>query len=128
MKLGNFSLSLNVKDIRASQKFYEALGFAIFTGDVEQGWLILKNETCVIGLFQGIIEKNTLTFNPGWDADAQPVNSFEDIRDIQKELKAKGIKFLNETESDGHGPCRFVILDPDGNPIMLDQHVDRPTL
>ncbi len=123
MDLGNFSLSLAVKDIAVSRDFYEKLGFAVFGGDQEQGWLIMKSPTSVIGLFQGMFEKNTLTFNPGWDADAQSLEDFTDIRDIQKQLKEKGIPLASEADENGRGPANLMIIDPDGNPILIDQHV-----
>lgn len=123
MDLGNFSLSLAVKDIAVSRGFYEKLGFAVFAGDQEQGWLIMKSPTSVIGLFQGMFEKNTLTFNPGWNADAQSLEDFTDIRDIQKQLKSKGIPLASEADENGSGPASLMIFDPDGNPILIDQHV-----
>ena len=123
MDLGNFSLSLAVKDIAVSRGFYEKLGFAVFAGDQEQGWLIMKSPTSVIGLFQGMFEKNTLTFNPGWKADAQSLEDFTDIRDIQKQLKSKGIPLASEADENGSGPASLMIFDPDGNPILIDQHV-----
>lgn len=123
MDLGNFSLSLAVKDIAVSRGFYEKLGFAVFAGDQEQGWLIMKSPTSVIGLFQGMFEKNTLTFNPGWDTDAQSLEDFTDIRDIQKQLKSKGIPLASEADENGSGPASLMIFDPDGNPILIDQHV-----
>ena len=122
MKLGSFSVSLNVKDIKASQVFYEKLGFEPFAGDPNQGWLILRNGETVIGLFVGMIEANTLTFNPGWDQNAQNLDEFEDIRDIQKRLKADGIAFVSEADETTSGPASFVVMDPDGNPILVDQH------
>lgn len=122
MKLGSFSVSLNVKDIKASQVFYEKLGFEPFAGDPDQGWLILRNGETVIGLFVGMIEANTLTFNPGWDQSAQNLDEFEDIRDIQKRLKADGIAFVSEADETTSGPASFVVMDPDGNPILVDQH------
>ena len=123
MDLGNFSLSLAVKDIAVSRDFYEKLGFAVFGGDQDQGWLIMKSPTSVIGLFQGMFEKNTLTFNPGWDADAQSLEDFTNIRDIQKQLKEKGIPLDSEADENGSGPASLMIIDPDGNPILIDQHV-----
>ena len=123
MELGAFSVSLAVKDLEASRAFYEKLGFTAFAGDPAQNWLILKNGDHVIGLFQGMFERNSLTFNPGWDADAQPLDSFTDIRDLQRELKAQGAQFLTEVDESGSGPGSFVLLDPDGNPIIVDQHV-----
>ncbi|WP_308634094.1 VOC family protein [Paenibacillus silvisoli] len=122
MKLGAFSVSLNVKDIQASQSFYEHLGFHVFGGDIAQKWLILKNENCIIGLFQGMFEKNILTFNPGWSEDAENLDAFTDIRDIQKHLKANGIGMLTEADEATEGPAHFVIEDPDGNRILFDQH------
>lgn len=122
MKLGAFSVSLSVKDIHKSKTFYENLGFQVFGGDITQNWLIMKNESCIIGLFQGMFEKNILTFNPGWNENAENLNSFTDIRDIQKDLKAKGIKILSEADETSEGPASFTIEDPDGNPILLDQH------
>ncbi|NSL51491.1 VOC family protein [Calidifontibacillus erzurumensis] len=122
MKLGAFSVSLSVKDIHISKSFYEKLGFEVFGGEITQNWLIMKNENCVIGLFQGMFEKNILTFNPGWDQNAQNLDSFTDIREIQKELKEKGIKFLTEADETSEGPAYFIIEDPDGNQILVDQH------
>ena len=123
MELGAFSVSLNVKDIEASRVFYEKLGFTKFHGDQSQGWLILRNGYATIGLFQGMFEKNTLTFNPGWDADAQPVGSFTDVRDLQRELKAAGVEIATEADESGSGPAFLILVDPDGNPIFVDQHV-----
>jgi len=122
MKLGAFSVSLSVKDIHKSKTFYENLGFQVFGGDITQNWLIMKNESCIIGLFQGMFEKNILTFNPGWNENAENLNSFTDIRDIQKDLKAKGIKILSEADETSEGPASLTIEDPEGNPILLDQH------
>ena len=122
MKLGAFSVSLSVKDIYKSKLFYENLGFQVLGGDITQNWLIMKNESCIIGLFQGMFEKNILTFNPGWNENAENLNSFTDIRDIQKQLKAKGIKILSEADETSEGPASFTIEDPDGNPILVDQH------
>jgi len=123
MELGAFSLSLTVKDLAASKAFYEKLGFATFHGEETQGWLIMKSPSCVIGLFQGMFDKNMLTFNPGWDANANTLESFEDVRDIQKRLKAAGITVDNEADESTSGPASFVVADPDGNPILIDQHV-----
>ncbi|UYQ70402.1 VOC family protein [Pelagibacterium flavum] len=123
MQLGAFSVSLAVKDIAASRAFYEKLGFEVFHGDAEQGWLIMKSPTAVIGLFQGMFEKNILTFNPGWDSNAQPVGEFTDIRDIQKKLKAAGLALEQEVDEAGSGPGSCTLLDPDGNPVLIDQHV-----
>ena len=122
MELGTFSISLAVKDIEASRAFYEKLGFSIFGGDAAQGWLILKNGDCVIGLFQGMFEKNILTFNPGWDGTAQPLATFTDVRELPRQLKAQGVGFESEADESTAGPASFVILDPDGNPILFDQH------
>lgn len=122
MSIGAFSVSLAVKDIRASKEFYEKLGFEAFFGDLHQNWLIMRNGDCVIGLFQGMFEKNMLTFNPGWNSNAEPVDSFKDIRVLQEEWRAKGIKFLSEVDPASEGPGSFMIEDPDGNPILVDQH------
>jgi catechol 2,3-dioxygenase-like lactoylglutathione lyase family enzyme len=123
MELGAFSVSLTVKDIQASKAFYEKLGFKELGGDISQNWLILKNGETVIGLFQGMFEKNILTFNPGWDSNAQKLDSFTDVRDLQKQLKAQGVEFVTEADESTTGPAHFVVLDPDGNPILVDQHV-----
>ena len=123
MELGAFSLSLTVKDLAASKTFYEKLGFVSFHGEEIQGWLIMKSPSCVIGLFQGMFDKNMLTFNPGWDASANALESFEDIREIQKRLKADGIAIENEADESTSGPASFMTIDPDGNPILIDQHV-----
>lgn len=122
MKLGAFSVSLHVKDIVTSKLFYEKLGFKVFGGDINQNWLIMKNEGTVIGLFQGMFEENILTFNPGWDENAQNLDSFTDIRAIQRQLKDKGIKFLSEADETSEGPASLSIEDPDGNTILFDQH------
>jgi catechol 2,3-dioxygenase-like lactoylglutathione lyase family enzyme len=122
MNLGNFSVSLAVKDLAASQTFYEKLGFAAMGGDPAQGWLIMKGPTAVIGLFQGMFEGNILTFNPGWDADAQPLAEFADIRDLQRSLKAAGLTLTTEADETTTGPAHLILSDPDGNVIMLDQH------
>ena len=123
MELGNFSVSLSVKDIAASREFYEKLGFAVFGGDQEQNWLILKNGDVVIGLFQGMFERNMLTFNPGWDGNAQPLTSFTDVRELQRQLKAQGVELVNEADETTTGPASFIVADPDGNPVLFDQHV-----
>ena len=123
MNLGNFSVSLAVKDIEASRAFYEALGFKTFMGDTAQGWLILKNGDHVIGLFQGMFEKNMLTFNPGWDGNATPLAEFTDVRELQRQLKAQGITLATEADETTSGPASFMVVDPDGNPILVDQHV-----
>lgn len=123
MQLGAFSISLAVKDIQASKRFYEQLGFEVFGGDISQDWLILKNGDTVIGLFKGMFEKNMLTFNPGWDANARKLDSFMDVREIQRRLKAQGVELTSEADETTEGPASLVVLDPDGNPILLDQHV-----
>lgn len=123
MELGCFSVSLAVKDIKKSREFYEALGFSVFHGDEKQGWLIMKSPTANIGLFQGMFEKNILTFNPGWNQNAEKLNSFTDVRELQKNLKSKALKLESEVDENGTGPGSFTMLDPDGNPILIDQHV-----
>jgi len=123
MDLGAFSLSLAVKDIHASKEFYEKLGFKAYGGDIAQNWLILKNGIKVIGLFQGMFDKNIITFNPGWNQDAEKLKEFTDVRELQKSLKAKGIVFNSEADETSLGPASFTIEDPDGNAILFDQHV-----
>ena len=123
MELGAFSVSLAVKDIEASRRFYEKLGFRAFAGDQAQNWLILKNGSCVIGLFQGMFENNILTFNPGWDQNAQKLDSFTDIRELQRRLKGDGVELLQEADESTAGPASLMAVDPDGNQILLDQHV-----
>jgi catechol 2,3-dioxygenase-like lactoylglutathione lyase family enzyme len=123
MQLGNFSVSLAVKDIAASRAFYEKLGFIVWGGDQAQNWLILKNGSTVVGLFQGMFERNILTFNPGWDSDANTLPEFTDVRDLQRELKARGVKLLSEADDKTSGPASFMVEDPDGNQILVDQHV-----
>lgn len=123
MELGNFSVSLTVKDIEASKVFYEKLGFTVFTGNQAQHWLIMKNGDTVIGLFQGLFDKNILTFNPGWNGNAQKLETFTDVRELQRQLKARGIKLLKEADEKTTGPASLMLLDPDGNTILLDQHV-----
>ena len=123
MNLGNFSISLAVKDIEASRTFYEALGFEVVMGNAAQGWLILKNGDHVIGLFQGMFEKNMLTFNPGWDSNANALAEFTDVRELQRQLKAQGITLATEADETTTGPASFMVFDPDGNPILVDQHV-----
>ena len=123
MKLGNFSISLSVKDLETSKQFYETLGFNVFAGSMEHNYLILKNEETVIGLFQGMFEGNMLTFNPGWDSNAQKLESFDDVREIQKELKSKGIQIEVPADESTSGPANMVLKDPDGNVILIDQHV-----
>lgn len=123
MDLGNFSVSLAVKDIAVSRAFYEKLGFGAIGGDADQGWLIMKSPGCTIGLFQGMFEKNLLTFNPGWNGAGETLEAFTDIRDIQKRLKADGVTFVSEADEATSGPASCMVLDPDGNPILIDQHV-----
>ena len=123
MELGAFSISLAVKDLEASRKFYEKFGFTVFGGDPSKNWLILKNGNHAIGLFQGMFEKNILTFNPGWDSNAQKLSTFTDVRDLQRKLKAQGVMLMNEADENTTGPGSFIAVDPDGNPIMVDQHV-----
>lgn len=122
MELGAFSISLAVKDLAASKAFYEKLGFRSFHGEEPQNWLIMKNGSTVIGLFQGMFEDNILTFNPGWDQDAAELESFTDVRDLQKALRAQGVEFEQEADETTTGPAHFVVKDPDGNPILVDQH------
>ena len=123
MELGNFSVSLAVKDIEASKQFYQKLGFKVFGGDQSQNWLILKNGNHVIGLFQGMFEKNILTFNPGWNSDAQQLKEFTDVRELQRQLKAQGLSLIVEADERSTGPASFIVADPDGNTILVDQHV-----
>ena len=122
MKLGAFSVSLAVKDIAASREFYEKLGFTVFGGDQSQNWLILKNEETIIGLFQGMFEKNMLTFNPGWDSNAKNILDFIDVRDIQRALKAKGVQLASDADETTTGLASFMAVDPDGNQVLVDQH------
>lgn len=123
MDLGAFSISLTVRDISKSKEFYEKLGFTEFGGDISQNWIILKNGDHVIGLFQDMFDKNILTFNPGWDNNAQTLESFTDIREIQQRLKAQGIELISEADESTTGPASFTLEDPDGNPILVDQHI-----
>lgn len=123
MELGAFSISLAVKDLGISRSFYEKFGFKVFAGDAAQNWLILKNGDHVIGLFQGMFEKNILTFNPGWDSNAQKLGTFTDVREIQRQLKAQGVQLVSEADESTTGPASFIAVDPDGNPIYVDQHV-----
>jgi lactoylglutathione lyase len=123
MDLGAFSVGLAVRDIAASRAFYEKFGFTAFGGDQEQHWLILKNGDAVIGLFQGMLDRNVLTFNPGWDGNAQTLTSFTDVRELQRQLKAQGVEFVSEADETTTGPASFIAVDPDGNPIYVDQHV-----
>jgi lactoylglutathione lyase len=121
-RLGAFSISLAVRDLDASRRFYETLGFSAFAGDPSQGWQILRSGDTVIGLFQGMFERNMLTFNPGWDQGAQPLDDFTDVRELQRRLKARGVAFMAEADESTTGPASFMVVDPDGNPILVDQH------
>ena len=123
MQLGAFSVSLAVKDIQASKAFYEKFGFKPFGGNAEHKWLILKNGDHIIGLFQGMFEKNVLTFNPGWDQNAQKLGTYTDVRELQRQLKAQGVAFATEADEQTSGPASFIAVDPDGNPVLVDQHV-----
>lgn len=123
MSIGAFSVSLAVRDIKVSKAFYEKLGFHVLQGDIDQNWLVMKNDDCVIGLFQGMFEKNILTFNPGWNHNAEKLESFQDVRVLQEELRGKGLSFQAEVDAAAKGPGYFMIDDPDGNPILVDQHV-----
>jgi lactoylglutathione lyase len=123
MDLGQFSISLTVKDLQASREFYEKFGFKVRGGDAAQNWLVLRNGNHIIGLFQGMFEKNMLTFNPGWDTDKQTLASFTDVRELQKQLKAQGVVLQTEADEKTTGPAYFMAVDPDGNPILVDQHV-----
>jgi lactoylglutathione lyase len=123
MELGAFSISLNVEDLGTSKAFYEQLGFQVIGGEAAQNWLIMKNQDHVIGLFQGMFEKNILTFNPGWDQNGSTLDSFTDVRELQRELKARGIDIVDEADENTSGPASFIVIDPDGNPILVDQHV-----
>ena len=126
MELGAFSISLAVKDIEASRAFYEKFGFTVFGGDAAQNWLIMKNGDHVIGLFQGMFEKNILTFNPGWNQNAGKLDTFTDVRELQRQLKAQGVELQTEADETTTGPAHFIAVDPDGNPILVDQHVPSP--
>lgn len=123
MELGNFSVSLAVKDLQASKQFYENLGFKAFFGEAAHNWLIMRNGDTIIGLFQGMFEKNMLTFNPGWDSKPQALEKYTDVRELQRQLKAKGVPLLTEADESTTGPASFIVVDPDGNPILVDQHV-----
>ncbi len=123
MQLGAFSISLAVKDIRVSQAFYKKLGFDDFGGNISQNWAIMKNGDHIIGLFQGMLERNTLTFNPGWDQNTNHLGSFTDVRALQRQLKEQGVEFVSEVDETTEGPASFLVMDPDGNPILVDQHV-----
>lgn len=122
MKLGAFSVSLTVKDIHASKSFYEKLGFTVIGGELQHHYLIMKNENCVIGLFQGMFDKNILTFNPGWNGNGENLDSFTDVRELQKQLKEKDVTIIKEVDGGEEGPAYFTIEDPDGNHILIDQH------
>jgi catechol 2,3-dioxygenase-like lactoylglutathione lyase family enzyme len=126
MRLGNFSVSLAVKDIHASREFYEKLGFRAVMGNAAENWLILQNDTSTIGLFQGMLEKNTLTFNPGWDRSGSTLPDYDDVRDIQRTLEDRGLVLTMAADGSTTGPASVMLLDPDGNPILIDQHVPRP--
>lgn len=126
IQLGNFSVSLTVKDIKASKAFYEKLDFKQVAGNLEQNWVVLQSGTTKIGLFQGMFEKNSLTFNPGWDSDRKTPKDFQDVRELQKVLKQRGIKLQTEADESSTGPAYFALQDPDGNPILVDQHVPKP--
>lgn len=123
MQLGAFSISLAVKDLQRSREFYEKLGFAQFAGDPSHNWVILRNGDRVIGLFQGMFDRNILTFNPGWDQNAQTLPAYTDVRDLQRQLKASGMQFASEADESTTGPASFIVVDPDGNPVLFDQHV-----
>ena len=123
MELGTFSVSLAVKNLEASRAFYEKFGFKAFAGDASHGWLIMKNGDHAIGLFQGMFEKNILTFNPGWDSNARKLAQFTDVRELQRQLKAQGVELQQQADESTTGPASFVVVDPDGNPILVDQHV-----
>lgn len=127
LQLGNFSVSLNVKDIKASKAFYEKLDFKQVGGKVEQNWVVLQNGTTTVGLFQGMFERNMLTFNPGWSAAKETLKEFQDVRELQKTLKSRGLTLQVEADEASSGPASFVLADPDGNPILFDQHVPKPT-
>ncbi len=123
MELGAFSVSLAVKNIEKSKLFYENLGFTVFAGDQLQNWLIMKNGNHTIGLFQGMFDKNILTFNPGWSSDAQPLKEFTDVRELQRQLKDRGVNITSGADESSKGPASFMIIDPDGNTILVDQHI-----
>ncbi len=122
MKLGAFSMSLSVKDLEVSRNFYEKLGFTVFGGAMDKNYLIMKNEDSLIGLFQGMFEQNILTFNPGWNNSAENIDEFDDVREIQKSLKADNVDLINEADASTKGPASIVLVDPDGNTILIDQH------
>lgn len=126
VQLGNFSVSLTVKDIKASKAFYEKLDFKQVAGELEQNWVVLQNGTTKIGLFQGMLEKNSLTFNPGWDHERKTPADFQDVRELQRILKQRGLELQIEADESTDGPAYFTLVDPDGNPILVDQHVPKP--
>lgn len=126
MQLGNFSVSLAVKDIAASRAFYEKLGFRVVSGDQSKNWIVLQNETTKIGLFQNMFERNMLTFNPGWDSNKNTLAEFEDVREIQKVLTSRGLNPVPAADESSSGPAYLMLTDPDGNPILIDQHVPSP--
>ncbi len=123
MELGAFSISLAVKDIHASKAFYEKFGFEPIGGDITQNWLIMKNGDTIVGLFQGMFDKNMLTFNPGWNQNAEKLETFADVRELQRRLKEQGVELMTEADESTTGPAHFIAIDPDGNPILVDQHV-----
>lgn len=126
MQLGSFSVSLAVKDIHASKAFYEKLGFEEVSGHLEQNWIVLRNGDVKIGLFQGMFERNMMTFNPGWSKDKETLPDFQDVRELQRTLKARGLTLATEADESTQGPAHFVLVDPDGNPLLFDQHVPSP--
>jgi catechol 2,3-dioxygenase-like lactoylglutathione lyase family enzyme len=125
MELGNFSVSLTVKDIKASKAFYEKLGFTQVGGVLEQNWVVLQNGTTKVGLFQGMFERNMLTFNPGWTHTRETLKDFQDVRELQRTLKARGLELTLEADEATDGPASLMLVDPDGNPILIDQHVPK---
>jgi predicted lactoylglutathione lyase len=127
MQLGNFSISLNVKDISVSKEFYEKLGFKMSGGNLKQKYVIMQNDTSTIGLYQGMFDKNSLTYNPGWDRDCKTLDEFQDVREIQQELKKRGLNPVVAADESTSGPAYLTLVDPDGNPILIDQHVPKPT-
>ncbi len=127
MQLGNFSISLNVKDVNASKEFYEKLGFKVSGGNLKHKYVVMQNETSTIGLYQGMFDKNSLTYNPGWDRDCKTLDEFQDVREIQQELKKRGLNPVVSADEATSGPAFLTLVDPDGNPILIDQHVPKPT-
>lgn len=127
MQLGNFSISLAVKDVNASKAFYEKLGFKVSGGDLKRNYIVMQNDTSTIGLYQGMFEKNSLTYNPGWDRNCQTLPEFQDVREIQKELKNRGLALTVEADESSQGTAYITLVDPDGNPILIDQHVPKPS-